>query len=120
MTMPKTELSVGVGLLVLLFVIFNPWNVFMPDYAVMGLLVGAVVLYLAFAALLWREGRGDEREQYHRLIADRMAFLAGSAVLLIAIVAEELAGALDPWLVFGLAAMVLAKIAGLIYGKKAL
>ncbi len=40
--MVKSELAVGCGLLVLLYVIFNPWNMFMPGYVVMGLLVGAV------------------------------------------------------------------------------
>jgi uncharacterized membrane protein len=118
--MAKKELLVGLGLLVLLFVIFNPWNMFMPGYAVMGLLVGAVVLYIFFATFLWRENHGDERERFHRLFADRIAYLAGSAFLLIAIVVQELGHALDPWLIFALALMVIAKIVGLIYGKNKL
>ncbi|MGD1003389.1 MAG: hypothetical protein ABR884_02325 [Minisyncoccia bacterium] len=118
--MAKKELSVGVGLLVLLFVIFNPWNLFMPGYAVMTLLVGAVVLYIFFATFLWREGSGDERERFHRLFADRIAYLAGSALLLIGIAVGELQHALDPWLICALALMVIAKIGGLIYGKSKL
>ena len=113
--MAKKELLVGLGLLVLLFIIFNPWNMFMPGYVVMGLLVGAVVLYVIFAIFLWRENRGDEREAFHRLFADRIAYLAGSALLLIGIVAGELTHTLDPWLVFGLAVMVIAKVGGLLY-----
>ena len=86
----------------------------------MAFLTGMVVLYLAFAIFFWREGRGDEREQFHRLFADRIAYLAGSAFLLVGIVISELAHALDPWLIFALALMVIAKIVGLIYGKNRL
>lgn len=115
--MVKSELAVGCGLLVLLYVIFNPWNMFMPGYVVMGLLIAAVALYIIFAIFLWRENSGDERETFHRLFADRIAYLAGSALLLIGIVAGELTHALDPWLVFALAIMVIAKVGGLIYSK---
>ena len=113
----KAELSVGLGLLALIYIIFNPWNVFMPGYVVMGFLIGAVVLYLAFAVFLWKENSGDERERFHRLFADRIAYLAGSALLLIGIVVGELRHALDPWLIYALAVMVIAKVVGLIYGK---
>lgn len=113
----KGELLVGVGLIALLYIIFNPWQIFMPGYVVMGFLIVAVVLYITFATFLWRENEGDEREQYHRLFADRIAYLTGSAILLIGIIFGELAHALDPWLIFALAVMVVAKVAGLIYSK---
>lgn len=118
--MAKKELLVALGLLVLLFIIFNPWNLFMPGYAVMSLLIGAIVLYIFFATFLWREHHGDEREQFHRLFADRIAYLAGSALLLIGIIVGELQHALDPWLIYALALMVVAKIAALLYGKNKL
>jgi hypothetical protein len=118
--MAKTELSVGLGLIALLFIIFNPWNMFMPGYLVMGILTAAVVLYVAFVTFLWRENKGDEREVFHRLFADRIAYLAGSGLLLVGIVAGELQHALDPWLIYALSIMVIAKIAGLIYGKNKL
>ncbi len=113
----KGELVVGSGLLILLFIIFNPWNIFMPGYVVMSLLAGAIVLFAIFAIFLWNENSGDERERFHRLFADRIAYLVGSAVFLAAIVVEELAHALDPWLIAGLAVMILTKVAALIYGK---
>ncbi len=113
----KGELVIGVGLLVLLFIIFNPWNVFMPGFVVMGLLIGIVVLFGIFAIFLWNESRGDEREEFHRLFADRIAYLAGSAAFIIAIVIQELAHALDPWLIAGLSVMILTKVTALIYGK---
>jgi putative flippase GtrA len=116
----KGELAVGVGLLALLYIIFNPWRLFMPGYVIMGFLIAVVVLYVAFATFVWKENRGDERERYHRLFADRIAYLAGSAILLLGIVLGELQHTLDPWLIAALAVMVMAKVAGLIYGKNKL
>lgn len=116
----KGELAVGLGLLVLLFVIFNPWQVFMPGYVVMGLLIGAVVLFGILATFLWNEDHGDEREHFYRLFADRTAYLAGSTVLLIAIIVEELGHVLDPWLIVALAIMIVAKVGALMYGKNKL
>ena len=115
--MVKSELAVGCGLLVLLYVIFNPWNILMPGYLIMGILIAAVVLYVIFAVFLWRENSGDEREAFHRLFADRIAYLAGSALLLVGIVIGELTHAPDPWLIVALAVMVIAKVGGLIYSK---
>lgn len=112
------ELAISIGLLALLFVIFNPWNIFMPGYVVMAILVAAIVLYVAFATFLWRENHGDEREAYHRLFADRIAYLVGSAILLVGIVIAELGHTPpDPWLFFALGAIVIAKVAGIIYSK---
>ena len=118
--MAKKEMLVALGLLALLFIIFNPWNVFMPGYLVMGFLIGAVVLYAAFATFVWRENHGDERQRFHRLFADRVAYLAGSSLLLVGIVIGELGHALDPWLIYVLAFMVVAKVGGFIYGENKL
>jgi len=112
------EIAVSVILLILLFILFNPFAVFMPGYLVMGLLVAAVVCFGIFSLFLWREGEGDERENLHRMFADRVAFLSGSALLLAGIVIGELSHQLDPWLIYALAIMVIAKVAALIYSKK--
>ena len=116
----KGELGIAVVLLGLLFVVFNPWDIAMPSYVVMSLLVGLVVIFIAFASFVWRESQGDERERFHRSFADRAAYLAGSAFLLVAIVVEELSHNLDPWIVLVLAIMVFGKIIGLTYAKKKL
>ena len=113
----KSEVGVGIGLLLLLFIIFNPFHAFMPGYMIATFLISVVILYATFATFLWRERSGDEREQYHLLFADRIAYLAGSGILLISIIFEEIAHALDPWLIFALGIMVMAKVIGLIYSK---
>ena len=51
------------------------------------------------------------------MFADRIAYLTGSAILVVAIIVEELSRGLDYWLLGALAAMIIAKMAGLIYNK---
>ena len=114
----KGELGVLVGLLGLLFVLFNPWNVLMPGYVVMALIIGAMVLFAAFAIFLWKENRGDERESLHRMFADRVAFLAGSGTLLAAIIIQEsLHQPISPWIFGTLGIMILAKTISIVYSK---
>ena len=113
----KGELAVGLGLVALLFIIFNPWGIFMPGYVVMGLLTGPLFSF----PYLWRSSGGRtaamRRERFHQLFADRLAYLAGSGVLLLAIIGEELAHTLDPWLLAALVVMIIAKVVALMYGK---
>ncbi len=116
----RGELFVSLVLVLLLGIVFNPWSMVMPDYVVMALLTGLIVSFIGFAVFVWREGSGDERETAHRLLADRVAYLIGSALLLIGVIIQEFRGSLDPWLIFVLAAMVLGKVAGLLYAKSKL
>ncbi len=111
------ELTVAVAFLILLFVLLNPWSLFMPDYVAMSILVALVVLFAFFANMLWREKGGDEREMLHRMFSDRIAFLSGSVILLIGVIAGELTQGINPWILYTLAAMVVAKAIGLIYTK---
>jgi len=83
----------------------------------MMLLVGIVLLFGLFALFVWREKAEDEREIMHRMFADRIGFLAGSATLMLGIIIESLRHNLSDWLLIALGTMVLAKIFGSIYGK---
>ncbi len=111
------EIVVAGIFLALLVVVFNPWHVLMPTYLQMVMLAGLVGLFGAFANFIWGEKAGDERERLHSMFADRLAFLAGSGILLVCVVWEELQGQLNPVIIITLAAMVIAKVAGLIYTK---
>jgi hypothetical protein len=111
------EIIVAVVFLTLLFVLLNPWNVFMPTYIEMVILAALAVFFGIFANFIWREKGGDERQQLHSMFADRIAFLTGSGILLVSVIVGELYGQLNPWILFTLAAMVVAKVAGLIYTK---
>ena len=80
-------------------------------------LVVVIILFGLFSAFAWRETATDERQNIHRMLAGRIAFLTGSAILMLAILVQDLAHAIDPWLVIALAGMVLAKAVGLAYSR---
>lgn len=83
----------------------------------MMLAVLAIVVFAIFAIFIWKERGGDERENLHRALADRFAFLAGAGVLVLGIIIQELNHQFNYWLVWALLVMVLAKIAGIIYAR---
>jgi hypothetical protein len=95
------------GMAVLLL---NPFGFWMPDMMLMFMLAAALALFGLFASFILREGSGDEREGFHRTLAGRNAFLAGSAVLTLGIVVQGYSHAVDPWLVIVLVVMVSVKI----------
>ena len=104
-------------LLVLLVLFLNPFDFWMPDALLMTMIVGLLIAFGVFAVFVWREKSRDEREERHRMIVGRNAFLLGAATLTLGIVLESLTHKLDPWLVITLAAMVLAKVMGLAYHR---
>ena len=91
--------------------LINPFHVWMPTMLHMMLLGCAIVAFGIFAIFIVREKTTDERDEIHRMLAGRLAFLSGSAVLLSGIVAQSISDNLDPWLVGALVVMVLAKVA---------
>jgi len=105
------EVAISVVLVALLGFLLNPFGTFMPDMMIMTLLAILAVVFAAFAVFVWKESAADEREGFHRLLAGRSAFLAGSAVLVLGIIVQSLNHALDPWLLLALAAMILVKVA---------
>jgi hypothetical protein len=90
----------------------------MPDMMVMAMLALALVLFGIFASFILREQTVDERDNVHRTLAGRNAFLAGSAVLMIAIVIQGYSHTVDPWLVITLIVMILVKIVTRMWSDK--
>jgi hypothetical protein len=90
----------------------------MPDMMVMAMLIVALVLFGIFASFILREKMVDERDDVHRTLAGRNAFLAGSAVLMIGIVVQGYTHSVDPWLVVTLIVMILVKIATRLWSDK--
>ncbi|MEK7556873.1 MAG: hypothetical protein AAB538_02765 [Patescibacteria group bacterium] len=111
------ELIVGVVLIVLLVFHLNPFGFYMPSAAAMLLLCGIVVLVLIWLSFIWKEKPQDERENLHRLLAGRVAFLVGAGILLLGIAVQGLQHNLDPWLPVALGGMVIAKLAARAYGR---
>lgn len=79
-----------------------------------------LAVFAVFAIFILREKVQDEREALHRMLAGRVAFLTGSALLTIGIVVQSLQDAVDVWLVIVLVAMVLSKLATRLYSDSRL
>ena len=110
------EIVLRTGLIGLLIFFTNPLNLLMSPQMHPFMTPVLVLLFIIFAAALWRETPGDEREQLHKFIASRFAYFAAVTVLIIGITYQSLNNAIDPWLVIAICIMLLAKILGLIYG----
>ena len=110
------EIILAVGIIGILFLLANSNRLLMPSNIETMLQVLFIILFLGFAALIWRERAKDEREELHRLRAGRISFLVGSASLVIGIVyqASSLMD-IDPWLLFTLVAMIVSKLVSRMY-----
>ena len=108
------EILLVVVLLALAFGILNPY--YMPMGLHLLLLLWLVVLFGIFSVFLWREQGGDEREESLRHRSDRIGFLAGGSVLILAIVVEGLLfRTANGWVIGALALMIVAKVIAYIY-----
>lgn len=111
-----SETIISVVLIVLLVLFLNPFNFLMPPPFLSMIVVVLIAIFGMFIAVVWKEQVRDEREGLHRMLAGRFAFLVGSSILVIGIIAQALRHASDPWLIYALVGMLIAKILGLIYG----
>lgn len=104
------ETIITVCLIAIAILLLNPFHFWMPDMMVMAILAVALVLFGVFASFILREQTVDERDNVHRTLAGRNAFLAGSSILMIGIAIQGYSHAVDPWLVIALIVMILVKI----------
>ena len=111
------EISISLVLIILLVLFLNPFNFWMPSVLLVMMVLALIVGFSIFAIFIWKENTHDEREDFHKVIAARVSFLAGATVLVVGIIAQTFAHKLDFYLVLTLSVMVLAKIGGLIYSR---
>ena len=104
------EIIIPLTLVVLAVLLLNPFNFWMPDMMVMGMLVVLLVLFGIFASFILKETIFDERDDVNRSLAGRNAFLAGSAILMLGIVIQGYSHKVDSWLVVALIVMIIVKI----------
>lgn len=109
------EIIVSLVLVAIAILLVNPFMFWMPTSFAMATVAVFAVIFFAFVGLVFREASGDEREDLHKLMAGRIAYLTGSGILVIAIIVQSFAHAIDPWLVAALTAMILAKVIALTY-----
>lgn len=105
------ETVVTTAMIVIAILLLNPFHFWMPDMMVICMLAGALALFGVFASFILREKSVDEREDQHKSLAGRNAFLVGSGILMFGIVVQGYTHTVDPWLVVALIAMVLTKLA---------
>jgi len=84
----------------------------------MTLLIIALVAFGLFALFIMQEKSVDEREQQHRVLAGRMAFIAGTLTLTLGILFQSIHHHVDPWLFITFIVMVVAKLASRSYIDK--
>ncbi len=111
------ETGIAVLMLVVLFFLLNPMDVLMLSMVEMSLVISLAVLFILFAGLIWKEASHDEREEYHRLRAGRYGYLVGLTVAVVGIVYQASQHILDPWLVYVLSGMIIAKVFAHIVNK---
>jgi putative Ca2+/H+ antiporter (TMEM165/GDT1 family) len=111
------EITLATLLILILILLANPLGLWMPDKFLMAVVAIFAVVFLIFAAFIWKESASDERETLHRAMADRYAFLVGAGLLAISIIMQSINHATNLWFVLVLGAMIFVKIAGIIFSK---
>ena len=113
------EIFVTIIFGLVLILLLNPFEFFMPDRLVYIMLGSVVVLFGLYVSFIAKESPKDERERLHRFVANRFAYLLGTGTLVIGIVFQGLTESnIDPWLLLVLGVMVVAKIVSLIKSEK--
>ena len=112
------QIVVSLVLVVLSIFLLNPFHFWMPDALVICMLAGLLALFGIFASFILREKSFDERDNVHRALAGRNAFLAGSAILMLGIVVQGYGHSVDPWLVIALIIMIFVKTATRFWSDK--
>lgn len=112
-----TEISISTTLIVLLILLLDPFKILMTTQVQMMMIMLILIIFISFCVFVWREKSRDEREQFHKHIASRFAYLSGAVALIIAIVAQGINHTLDPWIVIALIVMIIAKIVGSLYAS---
>jgi hypothetical protein len=104
------ETLLAAVLLIVLWILLNPFHWWMAGAMVMTLLVIALVIFGIFAVFVLQEHTVDEREQQHRAVASRSAFIVGTLVLTLGILFQSIHHHVDPWLFIAFVIMVITKL----------
>ena len=112
-----SEVAISAILLIISVLLVSPFNYWMTHPIHMTMLALLGIAFVAFAVFVWRENVHDEREQLHRFVAARFAYLTGVCVLVLATMYQSFHHRLDGWIIVALAAIVIAKVVGLFYSR---
>jgi Flp pilus assembly protein TadB len=112
------ETIVTICLIGLAILLLNPFNFWMPDMVVICILAITLGIFALFSSFILRENKFDEREEEHRALAGRNAFLVGAGLLTLGIVVQGYTHTVDPWLVVALIGMIVVKITTRMWSDK--
>ncbi len=112
------ETGFTVILLGLLLALANPFGLWMPEQFEMICMGLVLVFFVFFIIYLLREKVADEREERHRFIAARFAYLIGAGILVLGVVVQTFMHHLTFWLPLSLGGMLVAKLFGRWYSEK--
>ena len=111
------EIITSLILLCLLCLFVEPFG-YMPPMVVMPLALIIIIVFVILGSFIWYEQAADEREALHSFVAGRIAFLAGTTVLLVGIIKQTLEHQpIDIWVLVTLCVMVIAKLGGHVYSQ---
>jgi hypothetical protein len=106
-TMVQTALAALIAFFLLVIADLVPF--WMPMMGELVVLVCVTVLLLVWTSFVLTERAADEREVVLKTQSGKIAYVAGVAVLLLALIVQALSHAVDPWVPAALATMVIAK-----------
>ena len=111
------ESIISIAIILLAVALTDALPFWMPNAVHVVLLALLIVAFALFAIFFWQEKPRDEREELHRRLAGRIAFLVGGTVLTTGIVVQSYSHTLDPWLIYTLVSMVIAKLLAGAYSR---
>jgi hypothetical protein len=115
--MKNNVVQIVVALVIIFFLLalgdFLPF--WMPNMNEMLALLIVTLLMLVWSGFVMYEKAIDEREVMLRMYAGRIAYLSGIGVLLLALIVQGFAHAIDPWIMLALAVMVVSKLFARLY-----
>ncbi len=112
------EIILTICIILIAILLLNPFNFWMPNMMVMVMLASILALFGLFVGLILREKSEDERDDVHKALAGRNAFLAGSVVLIVGLFVQGISHTIDTWLVLALIAMIITKVITRIWTDK--
>ena len=111
------EIIFSLVLIGLLTIFLLPTKLLMPMSSSVMMILVLIIVFLGFSIFIWKEKAHDEREHLHILNAGRISYFIGCLILICGIIIQSLSHNIDPWLIYTLIVMVLAKILSRFYSQ---
>jgi len=112
------EILTALGLVVILTFLMDPMGMYYHNMTVVFSITILILLFVSFSIFVWKDKPADEREEVHQSFAGRVAFLSGTALMIIGVVVQSFNHAIDFWLVLALIVMIISKLIALRYSER--